>query len=276
MHYGTQELKNNRVFIRISLAVGVIMLGVAPAAGAVDTTVNTIICSAAPATLTIATPADHVTSGATPIIISGSVSRVSQIRVSIDGVYHETLPVDAGATTYSYSYVAGEGQHAVELVGVDVCQNGDATKIIHITYAPGAAQQPDMPTPVTPNDTGIAVGGQAAERAPEAAPVTLLNSTPVGRAVAGALYSALVGLDFASPSSFAQVPTMTGRFALTSVGLVATVFPGVILAGYKALQDSVLVHVLPNLPGVVVGKKFHAIIRVLGIGSLVIPIFFMV
>lgn len=272
MRYADQLKRNSTILAVLALAV----LGTVAMPSVVraeSTIINTVVCGSLPAALNITSPASGTVIAQSSVQITGTIERVSQIRVSVDGVFHETIPVSVSDTTFAYTYTVPIGTHTITLTGVDVCQNADAEQSIVLGFAIAEAVVPPPSPNANPNSSNVP-GAPAAPVLPPSSPLSQLEGTPFGRVIAGLMYNSMVALDLAKPNSFAEVPIMTARFVMTAVGLTAMVFPAALYAGYKGLQATAIASLLPNL-GVLGTSQGLFGVRVLGLVLALVPIIFL-
>ncbi len=266
MEYARHNVRNSLIVTAVICAITVSAW--LPLRAVAQTTIRAVVCSNIPADLTITSPLSGTTVAQNPVQISGTIARVSQIRLKLDGTYVKTVPTTPNDTTYNFMYSMPAGTHTLTLTGIDSCQLGDAEQSLVLTLNASAP----VPSP-NANGNSVKVPGKVPE-IPEPSPLSDFEQSAVGRALAGLMYNALVGMDFGSRTSLEQVPANVGRFTLTAVGLTATVFPTALYAGYRGLKMTMLANILPHVPAVATTKTVLAI-RVLGFSTFLIPIIFM-
>ncbi|AGL62310.1 membrane protein of unknown function [Candidatus Saccharimonas aalborgensis] len=221
---------------RVAVAAVVTMtlvLGAAPSYALTSnsgTTINVGICGTSGSTqLAISSPVANSTVSSVPVTIQGVVNRISQISVYRDGQYDGVIPLNTGATTFSYIATMTAGSHVFRFEGVDICQQTTPVAEITITYdqaviithpsTPGTASNPGTTTPVT--GPGI---------------TEFLEGLPPIKIISDGFYKLLVWLDFASPTSFSSVPRMAQRFTGMTVGLALLFLARPLLDGYRYVR----------------------------------------
>lgn len=118
------------------------------------------------ALLEIADPPSGATVSASPVSISGFVEQVSQVTVYLNGQYSHTIPIDSGATSFSYLYAITPGSHTLRFEGQDICQRSTPAEEVAYTFNPPAiparseSQNQPEPTSVNPIGPREASGGQ--------------------------------------------------------------------------------------------------------------------
>ena len=241
-------------FIRPLILLLIFSLGIVNASGASatgSTQVMATLCSAATtATLAITSPANQSTIMTTPLTLSGTVTQISQIRVFIDSVYTETIPLNAGATSYSFPLRLEVGAHTIRLEGVDICGATSPVAELHLVYEPSAEIADGVAG--TSEELGAASSKVSQPDQSETPPAPLssdMSSQPIsqllssfGNALRSVTGFALGALDIAHEASSEEISKQTARFALIAGGAGAVLFASsvssVVLAGASKISAS--------------------------------------
>lgn len=118
-----------------------------------------IICDPSQsAALTVERPQSDSVVNTSQIELSGTVAQASQLEIYVDDAYSGVEPLSYNDTTYSTTVSIALGTHTIKVVAVDVCQVGNATASVVVTYenATSASTGSQVPTDVG----GTAVGGR--------------------------------------------------------------------------------------------------------------------
>ncbi|HEX7484388.1 MAG TPA: hypothetical protein VF281_04545 [Candidatus Saccharimonadales bacterium] len=145
---------------RLQLCLLVLAAVVVPTtAASAESNLAAIICdSSQPAVLTVVQPeSDSVVTNA-QIEVSGTVAQASQLELYVDDAYSGVVPLSYNDTSFSTTVSVSLGTHTIKVVAVDVCQVGNATASVVVTYqnAPSASTGSKVPT----NVDGTTVTGQ--------------------------------------------------------------------------------------------------------------------
>ena len=197
----------------------VVSLGVLSAPTyATGTNVNVNLHDNLPGNLTITPPTTDTTATGGTVIISGTVHNISQIMLYIDGVYSSTLPLDVGASDYSFTITLDPGDHVIKLVGVDPYYGTQVMQSINVSYAPTGSG----PQPVTqsPSGGGVTVGSLALQ-----SQVNQASGSGPLKTLADGAYNFFVATDLVSKTDGQGANAMLGRFTLISVGAILAAFP---------------------------------------------------
>jgi hypothetical protein len=167
----------NRFVKAVSIISLVLVFGMVfrPMPGqAAQTIIETVICNSEQgATLSIASPESDSITDKNTIAVSGQVSQTSQIDITIDGAYDQSLAIAASQTNFEASVQLSVGTHTLELRAIDRCQVEDATEKIVVTYQPKASdgRGSDTPTTVVSGDSRSVQSGGG---------VTIIKATEPG------------------------------------------------------------------------------------------------
>ena len=233
-----------------------------------NTVVGASICNQSDtATLVITQPISGHTTSQMPVTVSGSLKLLSQIRVYVDSVYTETIPIAADETNFSYVQYLGVGTHEVRLEGVDACQQTSPVAQITIVYNPETTV---VGQPVSPQDPQA----PAEEYAPiEDQPTFFERVTTNGviSSVSNAAYGVLEALDIVNSSEATQTTKMVGRFTLVTAGSTLVLLaPCVIQAVTTAIAK-----IVPHQDALALGRPRlfgPAWVRALGVVLLAIGV----
>lgn len=181
-----------------------------------------------------------------PLELSGSVQDISQIQVYIDNVFSVTVPLSAGATSFSASLVIPSGVHTLKLVGISPFADVSPEATISVTYTP--PQQPGNNGGGTtsgsgssnPNSgsSGSTENGGGAIITHDASTATTTYVTPAQTtSLPGWLYSGLLAVDIARPGDTdSEIVKMLQRFLILVPGLALLVFARPVLYGWYTLR----------------------------------------
>jgi hypothetical protein len=145
---------------RLQLGLLVLAAVVVPtsAVGA-ESNLAAIICDPSQsAALTVERPQSDSVVNNSQIELSGTVAQASQLEIYVDDAYSGVEPLSYNDTTYSTTVSIALGTHTIKVVAVDVCQVGNATASVIVTYqnATPASTGNQVPT----NVDGTTVAGQ--------------------------------------------------------------------------------------------------------------------
>lgn len=132
--------KRNHLAVAASLAVSCWFSSVATALPSIaNTSINTVVCGvdAAPR-LTIDSPQSDTTVDMLRIPIRGTVVHVSQILITIDGEYDQTVSLASGAERYETIVTTSSGTRTIQLEAIGICGQSITSNLI-LTVAPSAA-----------------------------------------------------------------------------------------------------------------------------------------
>lgn len=79
----------------------------------------------------------------------GTVENATQIEVTIDGQYNNTISIGANVTTFETSLTLSEGTHTISMTANAICGAPNATDSIVITYQPAVQPSAGNSTPTT-------------------------------------------------------------------------------------------------------------------------------
>ena len=126
-----------------------------------------IICDPSQsAELTVIRPRSDSVVNTADIELSGDVKQASQLELYVDDAYSGVVPLSYNDTTYTTTVAIGLGTHTIKVVAVDVCQVGNATASIVVTYQNTTAASTGSQVPT--NVDGSSTTGQsvASNRSP--------------------------------------------------------------------------------------------------------------
>lgn len=151
--------------------------------------IQAVICHD-PATISINQPVSDSVVVSPVVTVSGTVAQATQIEVKVDTQFNSIVPLDAAATDFMTTLQLAPGTHTITLTAIDVCQIGNASGSVVITYqAPSQATSgsvgSDTPTSI-PSAGGVVIGaggamGQVAGGAPTAIDHLLAPLVALGR-----------------------------------------------------------------------------------------------
>jgi hypothetical protein len=222
-----------------------------------------IICDPSrPASLTVVRPqSDSVVNNAN-IELSGDVAQASQLEIYVDDAYSGVVPLSYNDTHYSTTVSIGLGTHTLKVVAVDVCQVGNASSSVVVTYqnAASASNGNQVPT----NVDGSTVNSQEVTS----------SRNPLEQFVLLPLLGLAQSLDLIAYDSAA-----TGNIDATNVLRFVIISAALVMLFYStrlAHQVVLLMKQLKLIPSVTAVRQRNLRKVILGIGIGVIILVFMV
>jgi len=260
-------IKNYRlVYATLALAVMFGANSFYSSTASANTVVGAVVCSPSnSALLAIAQPVDGHTVTNMPVTVSGSLNLLSQIRVFIDNVFTQTVPVPADATTFSFEVTLPTGSHEIRLEGVDICQLTSPVAQVVVVYNPETTVVGQPVAPVDPQ-------APAEEYAPIDEQPTFFERVTTNGVISGvsnAAYGVLEALDIINSNEAAQTTKMVSRFTLVTVGSTL-----VLLAPWVIqVATTTIARVLPHQAALALGRPRlfgPAWVRALGLALLAV------
>ena len=222
-----------------------------------------IICDPSrPASLTVVRPqSDSVVNNA-DIELSGEVAQASQLELYVDDAYSGVVPLSYNETHFSTTVSIGLGTHTIKVVAVDVCQVGNASASVVVTYqnATAASNGSQVPT----NVDGSTVNNQDAPS----------NRNPLERFVVLPLIGLAQSLDlirYDAAGTGNMDATNILRFVIISAGLVMLFY-----SNRLARNGMLVMKHFKLISSVTAGRQRSLRKIILGIGIGVIILVFMV
>lgn len=262
-------------FFAAAASIGTVLACTPAPVNAVGTTVEVPVCDTAPSTIDITTPQDNSVFSQSPVTITGTVYRLTQIQVYVNGNYASTVPLDSGATTFTTNVYLDKGSNLVRLVGVDFCTQDSPEVTWKLIYAPGATPTPQPGPPGTPPKT-VQDAQQALIDSSEYLQdqVDQASLTKPARSVSGMLYDMMVILDIVPRNATVeQANRMLLRMALIVAGTSLVVSGDWFVTVYHGLRYQILRwnhHALPKL----VTHHATLALRLVGVALIIIPFVF--
>ena len=211
---------------------------------AADTTVTTQVCNpsyGSTAQIDITSPVNDSVVNQNSVTLSGSLKDVTQIDVTIDGNYDQTVAIASGQTTYSTTVNLAVGTHTIEVTGNDMCGITDPVDSTVVTYEvtaqPTTGTETPTTTPTVPGvvkNPGNSPGGQTVET-PSASPLQQLPGYEVVTSIGRALDFDVMAQDGLTKAIL--------RFVLFTLGTGLLIIAPLVLRSYergRLLQASVL------------------------------------
>lgn len=156
-----------RIFAVIRLAAFVLLASFALGSPvrALDTTVSASVCNATldGSAIFITSPLDDSTIGSSKLTVKGTVSKISQVELYIDGAYSQTKALPPGATTYSMQTSVSKGTHTLRVRGSDLCGGTKQSSNVVVTYQTQVAPTVGSNVPTNTGGTGGVVVGKPLE-----------------------------------------------------------------------------------------------------------------
>ena len=244
-----------------------------------STTVSVNLRDSLPASITVGQPDIGIINNPN-VTLTGTVHNISQIMVYIDGAYNSTVPLDAGADTYTVSLTLAPGQHTIKLIAIDPYTSTQIEKTISVTYD-STAQIPSQgnsgggavnSAPNVNNAIHVGankVGGEVVQAQQDAQGQLNQASEAPGllKNVADVSYQFLSSVDLISKNDGSGLKTMGWRFVLVTLGLVLAVLP------WTVYTLAVKLHIAPALTART--GKATIPVRIIGLLLLIIPFLFL-
>lgn len=149
-----------KVMRRLQVGLLVLAAVVLPTnAVSAESNLAAIICDPnQPAVLRVIHPQSDSVVNNSQIELSGTVAQTSQLELYVDDAFSGVEPLSYNDTTFSTTISIPLGTHTIKVVAVDVCQVGNATDSVVVTYenATSASTGNQVPT----NVGGKTVSGQ--------------------------------------------------------------------------------------------------------------------
>lgn len=128
----------------------ILMPAVAEAQQVKDTKIRVTVCpsSADQSGFTIDKPVSDSVVDSVPVVVTGTVSNISQIDFLIDGVYGSSIQVSGSDSRYSHILTLTPGTHTIKLIALDSCQKYTHSRsvIITVAFATSPSKGPTTPT----------------------------------------------------------------------------------------------------------------------------------
>lgn len=196
-------------------------------------------------TIQITSPKSDSTVDTATIAMKGTVSDATQITVTIDGNYSETIPLGASDTSFNFNLNLTKGTHTIKLVANDVCQIQNSSDSVIVTFSGASGNGVDTPT----SAGGVLVG--VSEVTPPAGgddPYKQIKQSPVIGPVLDSmerLYS-FSGLDTTIEQG--GVVASAVRVGAFAVGVTTLTFTSVVLQNYAMGLVSQFDKYIPSNP----------------------------
>lgn len=214
---GGKLLAASGVIVAVWLTGAIVGTNVVSATG--DTTIQTVLSGNQQPILTVDNvPQNKVLIAATPFRLRGSVNALAQLRIYVDGVFSQVVPLSVNDTSFDYDITVSPGTHTVTVIGVSAYTSTDQETNFTITYSPVLT-----PNPPPSNLQGEGQqGGVVLTNQPQQG--LGMTHTPLDPMV-DALYNGFVALNIVTPHDLTQTPAMLWRFTGVTTGLVFLLIP---------------------------------------------------
>ena len=260
-----------RLFVLVAAAL-FSALSVSIPVYATGTTVNAVVRDNLPLSLTVTSNIEGAVVTLPTVMLDGTVHNATQIIVYVDNAYSTSMPLAAGAETYTVAFGVTPGVHEVRIVGLDSYTNTEVSQTVRFAYEPTATSGSGETTSGAAGSSSVdnyvnqTINAANATKEDVAQKVNQASSSgPLG-ALSDAMFSVFKSVDLVSATDGTGIDKMAGRFTLVSAGLAASVFPWSAYALVEKLRF-VPKFVVPN--GMVLAS-----VRVVGIGLMLIPFIF--
>jgi len=108
------------------------------------------------AVLTVERPQSDSVVNTSQIELSGTVAQASQLEIYVDDAYSGVVPLSYNDTTYTTTVAIAVGTHTIKVVAVDVCQVGNATASVVVTYENNTPASTGSQVPTNVDGTPVA------------------------------------------------------------------------------------------------------------------------
>jgi hypothetical protein len=249
-----------------AMALGVV---VAPVAFTVGPVINASVYDGQPAQFAVPPSINRSTVKTRFFMFSGSIHNVSQIRVYIDNVYSQTIPIDSGAVDYSFTIDIPQGTHDIKLSAIDAFTGATIEKTVTITYDPnaeasgGVVDQTLQATKQTAVDSSAYLQSQ----------VEQASSTKPAVSLSNAAYTVMSALDLIPTTGQESVQKSLSRFSAISLGVALIIMTSPVITLYHLVRYQLMqwhVHALPAL------VRHHASFALRAGGLLLVAVGFLI
>lgn len=241
---GITALSIKRGLWLLVVASALLSFGVFYTANAEDTNVQATINSGTihPALGVTGITSPHMVD-AMPLHLAGTVDSLTQIQLYVDGEYSVAIPLDAGATSFTYDLVMAEGAHTVKLVGISPFADVSPTVELAVTYSPpnqgsdgSGGTTPDSTTTTSSESNGGIVISHDTSGSGSTLYAEPLNTSPLPTW----LYNGLVAVDILQKNDVTgkELTKTVQRFSLATTGMVFFVFARPTLLLYHRVRYS--------------------------------------
>lgn len=267
-----QSLRVIRGLFALCAAAVLSVLSVPIPVYATDTTVTADVRDGRPASLTVTSDIEGKKVTLPTVTITGKVHNVTQIVVYVNNTYSTSLPLAAGAETYTVAFGVPPGTHEVRIVGLDAYTSSEVSQTVRFAYEPltdGSAPAGSTDGSSSPVDDYISGTIDAAKATKEEAVQQVQKASSSGplSGLSDIAFNAFKSVDLISSTDGTGINKMAGRFTLVSAGLAASVFPW---SAYTLIQKLRFVPKLTMPAGTATASM-----RVIGIVLMLIPFLFM-
>lgn len=220
----------------------------ASSVGAEATTISANLCGSdnQGSSIAVSSPTSDSIIDSPDVTIEGTVSNATQITVSVNDQYSQTVSLGTNQTTFQFVEQIGEGTSTIKLVANDVCQihNGSAT--IVLTYQPETKPSNGEETPTAIDNSGAVLISSQAVPVQDQSMFTTLKGVVVIGPIIRLLDTGLraIGMDVTiQKSGFVMGVT---RIILFSTGAMMGLFGAVMLQKYALKWLTAMHLVLPH------------------------------
>ncbi|MBP9667603.1 hypothetical protein KBD87_02250 [Candidatus Saccharibacteria bacterium] len=279
MRYSSEKkwLKKRVASAALAIAFCVPVAFAVPAAAQDDTgstEISTLVCKDTGAEVTIASPVNDSTVNTSEVTVSGTVRSATQLVISLDGQYSQTIALASGQQSYSFGISLPRGTHAIKLVANDVCQVQDGAADVVLTYEPASTPSNGETTPTTVDtiNTGIIVDANAKPVTQKLSTYEALRHTPVIGPLLDMLQAGFdyVGLDTTLEQGGLVISSL--RVAFFSIGMSTLAFTTVVLNRFAMGWIVRFDKFIPSVPAVQHTYRLW-ILRSIGIIAVVASLF---
>jgi len=127
--------------------------------------------------MAITSPASDTVVDTSPVKVTGSVTSISQIDVSVDDVYNSTIAIAAGESRFETLVSLEPGTHTIKLLAYDSCAQQTHEDSFVISYSP-------VFVPAAGRDAETTVAAGTLFSAPPASPAAAFTADEPGGVIA--------------------------------------------------------------------------------------------
>ena len=213
-------------------------------------------------TLALTAPTSPAITNIMPLELMGTLSDLTQIQVHVDDVFSVTIPLNEGATTFTYDLIVPSGSHVVRLVGISPFADNTPTVIFSVAFSPPSNSSGSSTPSGTSNST---TGGAVISHDATASGTTTYAPPAYASSLPSWFYNGLLALDIARPNDTdgKELAKTVQRIVLASTGLFFFAFARAALTVYHKIRYSWLGFSKRPMPQLFRSRPLFAI-RIIG------------
>lgn len=126
---------------------------------AVNSGIGAEVCgdNVPPAEISISQPVSDSIVNQAITTFRGSIANATQVEISVDGSYSQTISIGASDSTFETSLTLSEGTHTVSMVANGICGTQNAQDSVVVTYQPNTEPSGGGTTPTDVPESGVSV-----------------------------------------------------------------------------------------------------------------------